>query len=162
MDLAQHTDQPTPFMIGGVEYLLSELTIASLGRLQAWIKTNVPHPIDAIKPHLAGLDSECKAILLDQARKESQSWPPIMGTQAAARLLSERPDFQVELFWEGLKQHKADATRTEAERLFRKVRDSQEKSRAILACLFGRNPSEDEGSDGPKGPAGDPIPSTGT
>ena len=77
MSLAELTDQPElTVSIGGTEYHFSELTLECKGKLQAFIKSKVPHPVEAIKPHLEGLSQEDRRYLISQAREDAQSWPP--------------------------------------------------------------------------------------
>ena len=144
MDLAEHLDQPQPVRVDGVDYPFSELAIASLAKLQAWIKEHVPNPLVAIRSQLKGFDAEDRHFLLDQARKDAANWPPLMGSPQAGRLLAERPDFQVETLWVGLQQHWPECERATAEHLHRKVKNLPQ-ARTIYAILFGMPEDAEEG-----------------
>ncbi len=122
MDIAEHTDQPISIDLDGESYGFSELSIEGLGRLQAWIKRASPHPIEAVKPHLKGLEPADRAALLADARRAAESWPPEIGTGAAAQVLLGREEGRVETLWEALKVHQPQTTREAAARLARRLR----------------------------------------
>lgn len=155
MDLATLIGLPELSVeIRGRLYQFSELPIDSLARLQAWVKANVPHPLDVVKGHLDGLPDGDRRYLLDQARIDARSWPPVVGTAAgAAALLSTEPG-QFEAFFEGLLVHQPATVRNLARSLFRGLRadaakaaqaaqkegrefDGESTARSIFAVLFG-------------------------
>jgi len=155
MSLTTATDSPElTVTIGSASYSFSELPIAALAKLQAWIRSHVPHPLDALKGHLDGLDPADRAVLLEAARVEARSWPPEIGTAAgAAALLGSEPG-QVEALAAGLSVHHPELTRPDVERLYRAlgketmrlVRAARSRGRAydgegtmrrVFATLFG-------------------------
>lgn len=167
LTLDQLTDAPQLIItIGDDAYMFSELPVAALGRLQAWIKQTVPHPIAALKPHLAGLDPEDRRVLLERAYDEALAWPPILGTPAGAQALLSNEAGQTEAFHEGLKVHQPETTRTQAARLYRALlRDADgsggKKAARIFAILFGAPDPERAGPARPKDTADVRIAPTG-
>lgn len=157
--LDQLTDAPQLTVpIAGHALQFSELTLAALGRLQAWIKQEIPHPIDAVKPHLAGLDPADRQALLDRAYDDARDWPPVLGTAAGAKALLEAEPGQIEAFHEGLLIHQPETTRDEARRLYKTLlRDAAgaggRTAARIFAVLFGAPDPERAEGGLPKGPA---------
>lgn len=137
MDLAEHTDQPTEVIIGGKSYLFAELDIDAMGRLQAWIKAHVPHPMKVVREHLDDFTPAQQEILLAQARKEAAHWPPAIGTQEAAQALASSPDGMLEVLWEGLKGADPETPRETAKAIFRKIRRDEAKSREVYGLIYG-------------------------
>jgi hypothetical protein len=159
--------------IGGKTYEFGALTLEAEGQLQAWVKANHPHPLEAVKPHLAGLDAGDRAELLDRARKEAATWPPQVGTQAGAvALLSTQPG-QEEVLFHALRLWQPFVTRDDARQVYRQLlrdaaafgrkesaaakREAREPRefdlvRKIFAVAFDTyDPSEgDDGGDAPK------------
>jgi len=166
MTLTELTDQPLlAIVIGGRQYYFSELPIGQLSVLQTFLGRTVPHPIEAVKPYLAGLPDADRAALLEGARREARSWPPEVGTAAgAAALLGTEPG-QVEALFCGLSIHHPEITRDGARAVYRALqRDSQREARAakragrqydgegaarrIFAVLFGLD--DPDTTDGPE------------
>lgn len=155
---------------GGRSYAFSELPFSALARLQGKIKEYVPHPLDALKPHLEGLTPDERWKLLQEARAEGRSWPPRIGTaEGAAALLGETPG-QVEAIREGLQVHHPGATLDDAARLYnalgaeaaRRSRAKEPADRTVLrvfGVLFGTGDPDRE-ADGPKAGAAPAAPST--
>lgn len=164
MDLTQLVDTAPELeeRIGGVRVFFSEIPIEAMAGLQAWIKERVPHPLEAIRDHLAHLPPAIAAELAERARQEAKSWPPEVGTEDGARVLTGTPDGQAECFYEGLKVHHPDVTRDDASRLYRQLRREVSKSRdgrrvlRIFATIFGTDPP-DERQDMPVLKNGQPL-----
>ena len=149
------TDQPCLTIdIAGQTYRFSELPIEALGRLQAFIKAVVPHPVAALAGHLDGLDEADRRYLLEQARLEAKSWPPVIGTAEGSAVLLGSEAGQIETLYEGLRVHQPATTREFAKRIFRHLRkqsaddslraqrngreyDGEGPARRIFAVLFG-------------------------
>lgn len=166
MDLSQLTNQPERTVeIGGKPYQFGELPIDALGRLQAWIKAHVPHPLDAVKGHLDGLSEADRRYLLEQARQEARQWPPVIGTAAGAAALLSTEAGQLAAFAEGLRVHQPAATDKDAAALFKRLRtdaakaaaaaakagrqyDGEGPARDIFAVLFGLDPRDHDDDDG--------------
>jgi len=172
LTLDQLTDAPQlTVSIGGRFYQFSELPLDALGRLQAWIKQAVPNPIDAVKPHLAGLNPEDRRALLDRAYDDALSWPPILGTAAGAKALLSGEPGQTEAFCEGLSIHQPQISRAEAVRLYKTLlrdaardRSAARTAARIFAVLFGAPDPERAGGSGtglPKDPAAGPTAAPG-
>lgn len=136
--------------IGGVDLVFSEISVLGLARLQAWINEHVPHPLEAIRGHLDGLPDAVAADLADRARREATSWPPEVGTPEAAGVLLGSTSGQVAALQEGLLVHHPDATREDADRLYRTLRREVARSkderrvRRIYATIFGTATADDD------------------
>ena len=143
--------------IGGRDYGFSEVPVSSLLALEEWIRANTPHPIESIKPHLAGLEPEERRRLLEDARQDALSWPPRIGTSAgAAALLGSGDMGQIETLYYGLLVHHPDATRDHARGLYRKLKLAMRREvakapdgesptvRRLYAAIFGMLDEEGE------------------
>ena len=168
LDLDQLTDQPClEIDIGGRTFRFSELPIEALGRLQAVIKTLVPHPIAALAGQLDGLCDLDRQYLLQQARIDAKSWPPVIGTADGAAALLGSESGQIETLYEGLRVHQPATTREEARRIFRLLRkqsardslkaqrdgreyDGEGPARRIFGTLFGLDDTSEEDGRLPK------------
>jgi hypothetical protein len=143
MDLTTLNDRPElTVRVGGAEYHFSELPIGRLADLQDFLRRTVPHPIDALKGHLDGLDPADRQALLSEARREARSWPPAAGTAAGTAALLATEAGQVEALFAGLSVHHPGATRADAGRLYRRLtRDAA--AAAARARREGRPADED-------------------
>ena len=96
MNLMQHADKPElTVTIGGQPYDFGEIPIEALAELQEWIRKNIPHPLEAIKPHLKGLPTDVAIGLTDRAREEAKDWPPEIGTAAGSAALLSKESGQI-------------------------------------------------------------------
>jgi hypothetical protein len=164
MNLVTALDQPElEISIGGRIYYFSELPLACRARLQSWIQSKTPHPMEAVKAHVEGLDTDDRQYLLNEARKEAQDWPPDIGSPRGKILLLGTDAGQAETLYVGLTVHQPDMTREAAHKLFRALEReaAYERRRAksegrepagenaiqrIYACMFGLIlPSDEEG-----------------
>jgi hypothetical protein len=122
MSLDQLDDRPElTVAIGGQTYHFSELPIARLADLQALIRRLVPHPVDAVKAHLAGLAAEDRQALLSEALREARSWPPQAGTAAGMATLMSAEEGQVAALAAGLSVHHPELGAGEVTRLYRQL-----------------------------------------
>lgn len=134
MDIALLTGAPRAITLDGAEYKVSPLRPRDLGELQAWIKDRVPHPIDALKPHLDGLDPAERQALLKEAYKEARDWPPSIGSDKGAGLLATEGRGKVlEVV---LRRHQPGITPAEAEALAERITGAEFVAAMNLA--FGR------------------------
>lgn len=140
--------------VDGRRYGFSELTLEKRADLQAYLRRTVPHPVDAIKGHLAGLDPADRQALLESARRDAKSWPPDIGSQAGMMALTSTTDGQVEVLATALSIHHPECTRADAARLYRSLEreadraaadarrrgesyDGQGSARRIYSIIFG-------------------------
>lgn len=149
--LSELLDGPTfSVRVGGRDYGFSEVPVSSLLALETWIRENTPHPIESIKPYLAGLEPEDRKQLLERARQDALEWPPRIGTSAGARALLGSGDMgQIETLYHGLLVHHPGATRDHARGLYRKLKQAMKREiatsedgesptvRRIFAAIFG-------------------------
>lgn len=155
MQLDTILNTPVTVTVAGVPLQFRELDLEAMGRLQQWIKAKCPHPLDVVKPHLAGFSAEDRGILLDQARREAASWPPEIGTAAAAGLLLTNKAGQVATLLEGLRSCKPDATEAEAEWLYRQIKTDEKLANKVIKIIFGTDPTAEEAD--PKAEAASPA-----
>lgn len=87
VDLASLCGTPRVVPIGGADYRVAPFRPLDLAALQAWIKDRVPHPLDALRPSLAGLDPAARRAALAEARRAATAWPPGADDEAGATLL---------------------------------------------------------------------------
>jgi hypothetical protein len=165
MGLTELLDQPElAVTIGGREYFFSELPLLQRAKLQSFIQTKLQHPLEAVKPHLQGLDPEDRAHLLNEARKEGNDWPPDVETARGKVILLSSDSGQIETLFQGLSIHHPNLTRDDARKLFKQLGretrfeakraksegreyDGEGAVQRIYACLFGLGlPSDDEGT----------------
>lgn len=150
--------------IGGFVFGFSELPVEKLDELQAFIRRTTPHPLEAVKKHLEGLDLDDRQFLLEQARVDAKNWPPQVGTAAGAlALLSSEPG-QIEALRVGLTVHQPGTSEAEARRVFKALRKQAAQDAAaakakgqkysgegtvqrIFACLFGLDDFEPEAGE---------------
>lgn len=153
MDLDRWIVQPTPFEADGVVFRVAEIDLGAQARLQAWVRENVPHPVAAVRDHLAGLSPEDRAVVLEAAARDAPRWPPKIGTAEAARALLTDARGQALVLAEGLLA--ADPSlrgRPElaerAERLARRLnlRRNAKLSARVIGVIFGDD-GEDEGEN---------------
>jgi hypothetical protein len=77
--------------LGGGHRTASELRIADLAQLQAWLEEQVPHPLASIPPAWADSEPESRLERLAAAWEAAASWPVRYGTERAAELLGTIP-----------------------------------------------------------------------
>ena len=139
--------------VEGVVYRFSELPLEAMARIQAWIRTNVPHPLDALKGRLDGLDPEDRRYLLDRAYDAAQEWPPRVGTKAAGEVLAQSMAARLVVFLEGLRVHQPNATEADAQRLHDALirgsdrADGIRTAKRILQVLHGVEDDEPDDDD---------------
>jgi hypothetical protein len=83
MDRATLTNAPREFALGGRTFLVTSLTEAEKGQLQAWLKARHPGPLGALDDAtLARFGPANRRALIDAAVAQARSWPPRVGSQA--------------------------------------------------------------------------------
>jgi hypothetical protein len=105
--------QPVKVSLAGKEYTVSELTLNDMAQLQEWVRSRVPHPLAAVKEHLAGLEPAERRMLLEKAYEAADEWPPRMGTPEFTNVIMSQAGlvFQVQLI---IKKHLPGFTIEEA------------------------------------------------
>lgn len=131
LTLTELDDRPElSIEIGGSVYHFSEVPLEKLADVQEFLNRTVPHPLQAIRPHLAGLSESDRAVLLRDAREEGKHWPPQAGTAAGMAALMATEPGQVEALFAGLSVHHPALDRRAAERVYRQLR--REAGRAAV------------------------------
>lgn len=122
MDLSELTDRPElTVTIGGRAYHFSEVPIDRLADCQDFLRRTVPHPVQAIRPHLDGLKPEDRQALLENARREARDWPPQAGTSAGMLALCSTEAGQLAALAAGLSVHHPEATPADVRRIYREL-----------------------------------------
>lgn len=139
MSLTEHLGKPQlAVKIGDQTYQFSELPIAQRANLQAFIERVTPNPIEAIKPHLVGLDAEDRRYLLNEARKEAKDWPPCLTTQEGRRALLRTEEGQIELLAQALSVHQPEIPADGVRRIYVAL-EREGNLAAIQAAKEGRD-----------------------
>jgi hypothetical protein len=121
--------------IAGHQYHFSALTVDALARLQAWMRDNIPDPMESVKPALEGLAPEDRQYLLNEARKERLSWPPdIMSHKGKIALMSSDSGTQ-ELFLECVHVHHPEITREGSYKIYWALVKEPNFKRKILKII---------------------------
>lgn len=156
-DLTALADGPTlRVKIGEIEYEFSEMPISHMKQLQDWIRKNSVHPVEAIKPHLRGLDPEVQVGLLDKARVEAKDWPLQIGTSRGVSTLLSGEAGQIEALFVALSVHQPQTTREQTLDIYKRLQHQSRKDRdslivaRIYSVMFGRGDPLEEDEDAPK------------
>lgn len=119
-DYARATGQPAPILLDGKEYRVGKLRPVDLGRLQAWLKTKVPNPLELVRPHMDGLPDEVAKHVWTLAYEEFKRWPPQFGDEATIDLLVGA-EGQAEFLLVALGRYLPGFTRADAEQLVERI-----------------------------------------
>jgi hypothetical protein len=152
MHLDEHLNVTKPFKLAGRVFPIRELSLDAKARLQGWIKQHVPHPLRVVRDQLDGFSDRDRSILLDQARREAQHWPPIVDSPAGADALFKSPDGHRAVIREGLATGSDKVTDFDVEWVYRQIRTDGAKSREFIGTIFGLSEDdlEELDDDGPK------------
>lgn len=129
--------------IGGREYCFSEVPVARLADLDEFLRRAVPHPVQAILPHLKGLPDKDRAVLLENARQEARDWPPRAGTSAGMAALMRSEPGQIEALAAGLSVHHPELSREQVEAIYRRL-----QRQAVRDAAAARRRGEDYDGEG--------------
>ena len=132
-----------PFVHEGTEFRVAVMTPKDLGELQNWLRDHVPHPLEAVKPHLAGLPEAAQLRLLDRAYDDAKNWPPAVDDEAAWKYFLTEPGRTFYLFVV-LRRATPNMTLERAEALSAKL-DGYGFMR-ISALASGSDPDDPKGS----------------
>lgn len=156
MELEQHADRPELTVeIGGQSYDFGEILIDQRADLEAWIRKNVPHPLDALKGRLEGLPVDVAAKVAENARQEAKNWPPRIGTAEGTVALLSKEDGQTLALYVGLQKFHSGTTREQSDHLYRLLGIEMRKERKrrgdeefegivkrIFSVMFGQGDPE--------------------
>jgi hypothetical protein len=97
-----------------------------------------PHPIDRLKPHLAGLSEDQQDKLLERARVDGLNWPPKVGTEQGALALLGTEAGQVFTLYQALLIHQPHTTPVEARKLYRQLKKAgKTRGDVTVTRIFG-------------------------
>lgn len=126
----------------GASFVVRELSLDALARLQSWIRARYPHPIAAIRDYLDGLDPSERAALLEAARKDAAHWPPSVNSAEAITFVLNSHEGILTLALEALRSANPAATEADAMRLYHAIRHDDAAARRLFAAVFGRDDPE--------------------
>jgi hypothetical protein len=82
---------PRTFSFDGIDYRVSTFTPRDLGELQGILREQIPNPIAAIKPYLAGLDLSIQTAMVLKAQDQARNWPPSLDDEEGWRFFALGP-----------------------------------------------------------------------
>lgn len=129
--------------IGGRAYRFGEVPVEKLADLDEFLRRTVPHPVQAIQPHLKGLADKDRAALLENARQEARDWPPRAGTSAGMAALMRTEPGQLEALAAGLSVHHPELSREQVAAVYRRL-----QRRAVRDASAARRRGEDYDGEG--------------
>lgn len=109
-DYARATSQPRTITIEGVDYRVSRWTPSILGEIQAWLKTQVPNPMETAKEFMKDLPESLQKEIWMQAREDAKEWPPDINSSIGQRLLVETAEGTARLVYALLRRNAATLT----------------------------------------------------
>lgn len=136
-DLSVVSAAPVTVTVDGVDYKIGPLKVRELGLLQAWIKEQVPHPIEAVKGHLGGLPEPLQIALLEGARKDAYRWPPKLNSPEANTLLAGE-EGEKELVHLIFTKHQPSLTRADTDAIAGKL--GLDDFKRVAEVAFGKGP----------------------
>lgn len=149
MDLSELTDRPElTVSIGGRAYHFSEAPIDRLADCQDYLRRTVPHPVQAIRPHLEGLKAEDRQALLENARREARDWPPQAGTSAGMLALCGTEGGQLAALAAGLSVHHAGLSPADVKRIYRELQREALREARRRRKARGDAPAGDDDGEG--------------
>jgi hypothetical protein len=86
-DLATLTAASRRITLDDVDYQVPRLTPRMAGRLQAWVKEQIPNPRTEAREHMQGQSDVVAMHIWDLAVEEARDWPPSLDSPEANALL---------------------------------------------------------------------------
>lgn len=161
MDLSVATNQPEAVTLGGETHLARPLTMKEWGKLQAWIKRELPSPVkraldglQQAKDDAVQYDLDVMQHVLDHAQQQALAWPPRIGSAAWFDLLNHIEGGVGQYVFTVLSLCNPALTAQEAEQLAKRASDT-ELAELTRWVLYGKPPV-------PKSPAPQTIGATAT
>lgn len=123
MDLADLTNAPRTITLAGREFTVSHMKMKEWGVVQAWIKANIPGPMESLKAtNLDELSPFLAHWVTTAAVREEQAWPPRPGSRswidALDRVGKDGRLGTVVFMHEALKKHQSTLTYADTETLY--------------------------------------------
>jgi len=88
-DLAIATGAERTVLVSGVTYRVPKFTPSIVGRINAWLKDEVPNPKDRARERMAGLSDAVALAIWRDAVEEAQGWPYAFGTPQGDKYLMQ-------------------------------------------------------------------------
>lgn len=79
-DLAIATGAERTVLVSGATYRVPKFTPAIVGRINAWLKDEVPNPKDKARERMAGLSDAVALEIWRDAVEEARDWPITFGS----------------------------------------------------------------------------------
>jgi hypothetical protein len=160
VDSAEASNQPIELALGGEAYRAKALTRREWGELQAWLKREVPGPIERV----ASAASEAEArgcpipqatlrAMADRAIERAAHWPPAPGSNEWLDLLNTTEGGEDEFVWHALRRDNPTLSRDGVAPLIARM-SGPEMIDLISVALYGRPPA-------PKSPGSTTNPAAG-
>lgn len=81
-DLAIVTGVERNVLVAGELFRVPKFTPSIVGRINAWLKDQVPNPKDLARQRMEGLPDAVALAIWQDALQEAKEWPPAFGTPA--------------------------------------------------------------------------------
>lgn len=137
-------EQWTPLKVGDTVYKQAPLTLAQMGELESWIKSQFPDPIETAKKMAEGLPLELARDVIARGQEQALNPRWCLGTASAGQVLRSMSGM-VEMLSLQLKKHHPELTRDDIVRIVETVyaeaeeegdtpEDVAEKAQAVAFC----------------------------
>lgn len=145
---AIHTGQNRTVTLGGTSYIVAQFGPASIGRLNAWIKSQFPDPrVEGQKRAIAFKDlPELAKHVWEEAVNEARLWPPTIDDTVGQTALFTHSEGIALLVYTALGKHNGSITRDRAAEIAETI--TIEEVGAIFAAMLPEGltpPKEDQG-----------------
>ena len=147
-DLAIVVGSPRQIMVSGKTYSVPKFTPSIIGRMNAWLKDQVPDPRDVAKRRMEGLPDAVALAIWSDAVKEAKTWPPTFGSPEGDEYLMAYNGWNV-LVYELLKLTTPGITPDDVNKIVDSIGADGVNEILKLAAMEIREPI-DPGGDDPK------------
>lgn len=112
-NLARLSGQPIPLTIGEKTYQIYPLTLAELGKLQAWVDAQYRDPVEIAEEHMEGRSMAQQKFLMSIALEQAAKPKPRIGSDEAGELLRSIRG-TMEIIYLGIQKGDPDFTHEQA------------------------------------------------
>lgn len=147
-DLAIVTGAERTVIVAGTTYRVPKFTPAILGRINAWLKDQIPNPKDRARDRMVGLPDSVALAIWQDAIEEAKSWPLTMGSPKGDAYLMQF-DGATRILYELLRVTTPGFDLGQAEQMMNQIGMEGINHILSLAGMEVRSPVT-PGDDGPK------------